>query len=475
MLAALLAFVASIAGIGNDFVYDDRAMFVDVTRLQGLSHWREILTLPFWPPPFYDLLYRPVTSLLLASEYALGGGSPIVFRIVSIALYAAGAALFCSFALRLVSRNAAIAASALWAVHPVHVEAVAQAVNQSELILGIVALLMVIRYLDARRNGALSRRDWTALAALFVLATLVKESGFILPAVLLLVELLLLPSQPFRVRLAMLWPGYTMLALLAVMVLNVRSLVLSGAVLVANPSAALDGAGLGDRVFAMLQVVPMWLRLFVWPLRLQVDFSPRDLGMPDSFGLPEVAGIVLLGAAASTIIYTRKSLNVACFGLAWCAVTLLPVSNIIPVYFMLAERTLFLPSMGFFIAVAAVGQWVVARSTWPPRRVALVAGCAVLCVLGVIRSMSRHLVWNSAHIWVMPRGVEGRANPAAQFNRSNRSTCTVPNVSRLVMVQVGAPSRARPAEAPSTSRNCRSISATEVLLAPAIIQNPAAS
>jgi hypothetical protein len=403
LFAALMAIVASIAGIRNDFVYDDRAMLVEVVRLQGLSHWREILTQPYWPPPFYDLLYRPITSLILASEYALGGGSPMVFRVTSIALYAVSAALFYSLAARLVSRNAALAAAALWAVHPVHVEAVAQGVNQSELLIGIAALSMVIRYMDARRTGALSVHTWMFLLALFALATLVKESGFILPALLALGEFLLLPNQPFRARAALLWRGYLSFAFAAAMVLIVRSLVLSGDVLVANPAAALRQAGLGDRMFAMLQVVPMWLRLFVWPLRLQVDFAPSELGMPDYFGWPEAAGLALLLATAAAMVFTRKRLAVVCFGLAWCAVALLPVSNIIPVFIMLAERTLFLPSIGFLVAAAALGQWAVARTAWRWRRVALAAACSLLCVLGVIRSTSRHLLWNSAHIRVRGR------------------------------------------------------------------------
>lgn len=403
-LTALVAVVASIAGIGNDFVYDDRAMLVDVTRLHGLGQWREILSQPYWPPPFYDLLYRPATSLMLAAEYAIGGGSPMVFRVVSIILYAASAVLFYSLASRLVSRGAALAAALLWAVHPVHVEAVAQAVNQSEIVVVIAALAMAILYLDARRAGAMSAPTWAVLVGLFALATVVKETGFILPALLLLIEWMLLPDEPLRARVANLWRGYAVFGLVAVMVLMARGQVLAGAVLTANPSAALNGASFGDRLFAMLQVVPMWLRLLVWPLRLQVDFAPSELGMPERFGPQELAGVVLLVATFAIILAERRRLRVLSFGLAWCAIGLLPVSNIVPIYIMLAERTLFLPSVGFFVAVAGLGQWAVARARWPWFRTGLVAACGVLCVLGVIRSTSRHLVWNSAHIHVKSSG-----------------------------------------------------------------------
>ncbi|HEX7937725.1 MAG TPA: glycosyltransferase family 39 protein [Gemmatimonadaceae bacterium] len=406
-MAAVFAIAASIAGLLNDFVYDDKAMLVDVTRLRGLGHWREILSQPYWPPPFFDTLYRPVTSLFLAFQYAIGGGSPFVCRGVSIGLYAASAVLFYSLARRLVSPKAALAAAALWAVHPVHVEAVAQAVNQAELLVGIGAMAMAIVYVDARRAGSVSAGQWAFLVITFALMTCAKESAFVVPALLVLVEWLVITGESVRARLARLWGGYAAMLVVALAVLALRGVVLKGQALAGNPSAALGAAPLGDRMFAMLQVVPMWLRLFVWPLRLQVDFSPAELGMPTGFGVSEAMGVVVLAGAAATIALARKRSPAACFGLVWCAVALLPVSNIIPIYILLAERTLFVPSIGFFIAVAAAGQWLVASSTWPMRRAVLTAACAVLCALGLVRSVSRQLVWNSAHLRVKPKTARG--------------------------------------------------------------------
>ena len=410
LVAALVALIASISGILNDFVYDDRAMFLDVSRLHGFDYWREILSQPFWPPPFYDRLYRPLTSLVLATEYAIGGGTPFAFRVVSIGLYVLTAVLFHSLARRLVSPRAALAATALWAVHPVHVEAIAQAVNQSELILGAGAMLMVITYLDARRSGVPAPGTWAWLTLLFALMTLVKESAFILPALLVVTDALLIPGETWRTRIRRLWPGYAALGVVAALSLALRGIVLSGAVLVANPASALRGVDLGGRMFAMLQVVPMWLRLFVWPLHLQVDFDSTELGMPAHFGFPETFGLLLLVAAFTVFVTTRKRLVAASFGLAWCAIGLLPVSNIIPVYFLLAERTLFLPSIGFFLAVAGIGQWSVAR--WPSRRPMIAWACGLLCLLGLIRSTVRELSWNSRHIRVERQADAGSSHIA---------------------------------------------------------------
>ena len=174
---ALVALVASLAGVLNDFAYDDILLVLHDDRIANVSRWTEFLTSPYWPPPHSQDLYRPIASLLLAIQYALGGGGPLIFRVVSYLLYAACAVAVFALASRLLSRRAALAVGVLFAAHPVHVEAVAQAVNQGELIVGLIALVMVCRYIDRRRAGDFRPRDWVFLAALYAAAMLTKENG----------------------------------------------------------------------------------------------------------------------------------------------------------------------------------------------------------------------------------------------------------------------------------------------------------
>src|SRR6476661_298065 len=87
LLIIVAALASCIGGLFNDFVYDDIPIIRDNVRLHDLSQWPNILGRPYWPPPFVEQLYRPLTSFVLALEYVGGGGHPIVFRLVSYALY----------------------------------------------------------------------------------------------------------------------------------------------------------------------------------------------------------------------------------------------------------------------------------------------------------------------------------------------------------------------------------------------------
>ena len=404
MVVALVALAASLAGVLNDFAYDDILVVLHDDRVQSASRWAEFLTSPYWAAPHVQDLYRPIASLLLAAEYALGGGGPLIFRVVSYALYAASAVAVFALASRLLSRRAALAVAVLFAAHPVHVEAVAQAVNQAELVVGLIAVVMVCRYVDRRRARDLRSRDWIILAALYAVAMLTKENGFVLPGLLVVAELVLIADVPLRARIRTLWRGYLSLAAIAAVILMIRATVLSGDVVGAFTAEALVGLGLGGRMLTMLQVVPMWVRLFVWPAHLQIDYSPNEIVASSGFGPHEALGLGLVLAAIAVVYVVRRRAPVVSFGLLWCAIALFPVSNIVPTSIVLAERTLFLPSIGFLLAAGALGASLVTFAKRPASviRVTLVHMCVVLTILGIARSAERQRDWrNAAHVWVV--------------------------------------------------------------------------
>jgi hypothetical protein len=399
LVVGLVALAASAAGLLNDFVYDDIPLIRDNVRIHGLGHWHEILTLPYWPPPFVQQLYRPVTLFLLALEYKVGGGSPIVFRVASYALYVVSALAVYWLASRLLSRPAALCSALLFAVHPVHVEAVALGVGQAELLVGILAVAMVYRYIERRGADGLTTRDWLLLVVLYAVAALSKENGFVLPALLAAAELIPLDALSVREKIAKLWLGYAALAATAACLIAIRLAVLRGQAFHVVATASIAGLSVGGRALAMLQIVPMWLQRFVFPAHLQVDYTP-PVGASGYSTIQALAGVAIIVCALAAIVLARRRAPVVAFGVAWCIIGLLPVSNLIATGVVLAERTLFLPSIGFVIAVGALAEWLLAhRPGATPRRVAA-AACGVLLVLGIVRSASRHHVWNSAHLVV---------------------------------------------------------------------------
>lgn len=385
-----VALLVCLTGLHNQFTQDDLPLIAQNARLHDLAHWRTIVTSPFWPPPYSEDLYRPLTALLLGIEWALGKGGPLLFRIVSDLLYAGAAVAVLGLARRVLPLGLAALVALLFAAHPVHVEAVALGAGQSELLAGIFLTAAVSRYLGRRRSGGLGAGDWAWLGALYLAACFSKEHGLVLPGLLLAAEVLLV-SGPWRERLRTLLPGYLLLVALAGLVLLARAAVLPGNLAGTFTADALVGVSLPARALTLLRIVPEWTRLLLWPAHLQADYSPQELVASTGLGSVEALGALLLSGTVLAVWLTRKRAPTVAFGLCWMAIALFPVSNLaVPTGILLAERTLFLASVGMLLALGGVLQLV-----WRRRALPIAAAVATVLVLaGMARSAERETVWH---------------------------------------------------------------------------------
>jgi len=398
IVVALFAIAASIVGIRNDFVFDDIAVIRDNPYVHAL-YIGDMFRYAYWPPPFVRELYQPVTEIVLALEYTAGHGAPLVFRLVSYALYALCAVLAYRLALRLVPPNIALAIGCLFAVHPVHVEAVALGVNQAELIVAACCLIAAALYIDRRRSGRLSALDWLIIALLYAVAVLAKENGAVLPLLLVAADLTILRTTSEPVSPRMRAGGYAVLAAILIAYLAVRARVLSDLAMASVPVIDLRGLGVGGRMLVMLQIVPQWLRLLAWPHHLQVDFAPGEIARPGMLGVMGAIGVLIVIVYAALLAWSWTRSPRLAFALLWLGIALVPVSNFIPTGVLLAERTLFLPSVGFVLGLGIAADWLIARAAFGRQTVRILVACAaLLLVLGVVRSANRQSVWNSRHV-----------------------------------------------------------------------------
>lgn len=409
VLIALLAITASISGLGNQWTQDEIAIIWGNPRMHDLGvAWRFFVD-PYWPPPFVPALYRPFASVSYALEWALSGGTPLLFRIVSYLLYAACSVMVFRLARLRLPLVAAALAAALFAVHPVHVEAVALAINQNELWVALLSCLAVVRYVRERSTGQpLSTRSQLILTGLYLVACLFKENAFVLPGLLVAAEVLLIRSaEPVALRIAQGRRLLLLLMLVAVSVYWIRTQVLQGNLAGDSTAEGLVGQTIGGRALTMVSVVPHWFRLMLWPAHLQADYNPSEIVAQTSWGSMQTLGLLLILATALAAIAAWRRAPVITFGLAWFAIGLFPVHNVIvSTGIVLAERTMFLPSIGAMLALGGLGAFLLERGG-ARLRVGLAAAAGALIVLGLYRSTTRHPVWSDQFtLWYRTANVD---------------------------------------------------------------------
>ncbi len=390
--AALIAAGAYAVTAGYAFVYDDIHIIQNKTLLHSLANWRDILRTTWWG----YALYRPLTELSFALDWTLSNGDPGWFHLVNLLLHAVTTALVFRLARTGLGTVGAGGAALAFAVHPVHVEAVASVVGRAEVLAACMALAAVLCY---RLDGTLARqgdggpRRWAAsLGALAALAAglAAKETAFAIPGLFLLsdwFEAGIHDEQPATVlrRHAVLWIGSVALALEW---LWIRATIV-GDLAGDHPAAGLEGQGFVGRLLVMAPVVLEYVRLLWFPLRLSADYSPDFLPAAARVSLRGVAGLGLLVALAGLAIRARHRAPVITLGLGWIGGTLLIVSNlIVPTGVLLAERTLYLPSVGAVLVFGWLVAWT--EASWRHLGVAL---AALAVTAGLVRTSTRLPTW----------------------------------------------------------------------------------
>jgi hypothetical protein len=396
LLVGLVALAGSITGLRDGFPYDDTYIVEHNRQVHTLAHPARFFTDPYWPPLYRggNTLYRPLTSIGFAGQWVAGAGTPLTFHLVSVALYLLASLAVLGLAAELLPLGPATMAAILFAAHPVHVEAVAGVVGQSELWVGLFAAAGAWAYVRGRNAIGLIPSARYTIYGCYAGACLAKENGVMLLGLLVGAELLLSPAPGnWRVRLASLRETWAILLGIAATFLLARTTVI-GSFAGDWPNRLIAHADLPQRFLTMLPVVTQWLRLLLWPARLQIDYGPRELMPADGFGPAQALGLLLLGTLVGVTAWAWRRRPVIAFGLLWTGIALFPVSNLLlKSGVVLAERTLFLPSIGAMLALAA-GAAMLGEGHPQVSRVLVLGGLAAIG-LGVTRSALRQRDWKN--------------------------------------------------------------------------------
>jgi hypothetical protein len=377
-VAGLLAAVAAAPSIRNGFAADDRWIIAERPLLQHPPSLGAVLKEPYWPVGFGGSLWRPVVLASYAFDYRLAG-SPHWFHAVNVFWAAVATALLTLLACRLADPITGLVTGLLFAVHPVHVEAIANVVGRAELMAasGYAAALLCALSVERRGLQAIG----VALCAAFAIGS--KELAATLPAAIVLVCV----AQGSNVRAA--WRPAAAALVPIVGYYVTHEWVGAGVLGAGGTAVGLEGLGFWQRAWAMLPLTLEWWRLLFVPMHLSSDYSPGELVVTTRVTLAHLAGALVWGGAGWAAWRWRRTLPGVALGLAWLVITVSPVANVVvPTELLVAERTLYLPSFGVLFGLASLGvAW-----PWPVRqRLALVA---LVVVLGAGRSIAREGVWH---------------------------------------------------------------------------------
>ena len=310
--------------------------------------------------------YRPLSIAFFALIYSFSGLNPFPYHLFNVLLYGlAGLMVFkwilLLFKLETNVKWIALATSMLFIAHPLHTEVVANCKSADEilaLLFGIGALFGMVKSVDTKSVW------WMILSFVFMLtACLAKENA--------ITFLLVAPLTLWFFR-------KTKIAVLAAQVLPIIAgglvfLLIRHAVIGSQPTGLVMHDPLNNpflewtgnawilcssatKAATIIYTFGRSVSLLIFPYPLTHDYYPFHIQLQSFSGpLVWVSFIVLLlmmGFGLWSILNMRK----AGYGLLFFLITVSITSNVFfPVGVFMAERFLFLPSLGVLLALVVYG------------------------------------------------------------------------------------------------------------------------
>lgn len=425
--------------LSGNFVWDDRLYLLRDTS--GGPHplirtLQEVIA-NFTNPA---VSYRPLFSASLYMDFKIGGLDPRVYHATSLLLYLLNILLVFGIAVRFWGDGwLAPWTALLFAVHPIHVEAIGWISARSDLICSLFFLASVYCYLIYRE--ASSRFRGAAYAASltgFILALASKEMAIALPFIVLASRLWFPSSEdqalPVRKRAAFsIVPYFVVLAgYLIWRMTHLESA--SSDHLHVTPAARILKEVSPDMVGTISLVTLHYLRLFLLPFSLRAVYDlPPVSDFFDPTSLSAVGGITALAIGA--VVLHRHSMRLF-WAATWTALTMGPAYLLIvtrnPI--LMAERYVFLASVGFCFFIVGVGNWFYNRrpaaSITRLKQGYIGAGIAVVAIFAFL-TVQRTMIWKDEKtLWYdtvqkSPRSSLARTNLGHAYLQENRPDLAV--------------------------------------------------
>jgi len=408
---ALLAAAVYTVTLGNQLVHDDPGLFRYLRGIQGIS---DLFTVLQEGEPHAVLTYLSVyVERWIWGEWIPG------FRITNLVLHALCSSLAALAALVVSGRRwVGLLTGLFFAVHPVHVEAVASIENRKDLLAMAFGASSLIFY-QRSRGGV---RRYLAASVCLVAALLSKAVAAVGLVIMLPAATLLLGSAgrqrgPLglrRVLLLALPTGVVCLGIATAFTGPLQSFFTPRSIYMQTEGLC---RSYSEVLTHTAGAVPESLRLLVYPARLNADYEAPSARRAREKRAGWGVGIAVVALLA--FAWTVRFAPAVAFALLWTMVMYIPVSNLLPVgHFFVAERYLYVPSFGICLLLALILDRLarVQNERYRARVWVTAITCAIV-LAAAVRTVNRTLDWrNTLTFW--SANVKGSADASARANAS---------------------------------------------------------
>lgn len=412
VIIPLLAFVLYWMSLPYGYVLDDQIVITDNQYTKkGVAGIWDILSTESFSGYFggqRDLVagarYRPLSIVTFAIEQSVFGDNPFIRHFINILLYGlVGLLILRIFSILLPktgeSRSWLIGipflAAALYILHPVHSEVVANIKGRDEIMtaLGALgALYFALLYLSSQKKG------WLAASGISMFLGLMSKENAITFLAVIPLTLFFFTKAPRRDYMLTLLPSLLAAIIYIIIRTNVIGYLFKSGVasddLMNDPFIGMSG---GERLATILYTLLEYLRLLIFPHPLTHDYYPYHIPIMHFGKSGTLAALLVYGVLAWLFFKGIKSKSLYAWSIGFYIATLSIVSNFFfPVGTFMNERFIFIPSIAFSLVSAYVLVKHGLSSPKPWMRYAA-AGLLIILMAGyAVKTYNRVPAWKDS-------------------------------------------------------------------------------
>lgn len=353
--------------LGNPAI-KDFSCFPDTSRVNNYSIGFDLKN---------NIILRPVVYFTFALNYAIHGAETFGYHLVNLLFHIGSAMLVYVLFSQLLNVAASnndqtkcngfrienwpylpLFAALLFVCHPLQTQAVTYIIQRFVPLATFFYLASLTLYAHFRSASEKKSRNIAYFASICaaVLAMESKEIAFTLPLIIVLFEFMFF-NGIIKQRVVRLIPILFTLAIIPIKLIQLPSPVRPDSEEVAGAINLVNFSGVSSWDYLMTQfgVIMTYVRLLFLPVGQNFDY---DYPLQQSFFKLEVLiplALILVIIAVGVYLSCRSRENslykICAFGIFWFFITLSVESSIVPIDDLIFEHRVYLPAVGFFIAV----------------------------------------------------------------------------------------------------------------------------
>ncbi|MFG0317238.1 MAG: tetratricopeptide repeat protein [Planctomycetota bacterium JB042] len=384
ILVAVLALLSGFNALRNDLVYDAQVLvksngtFEEAAAEESLPAkvlaLNALFTEGFWDgvnkrvdasrQVLGQALYRPLMLWPMGVLRVTFGDGSLPFNLLNLLFHVLSAVLVFRLGWILTRRRGVAAlAGIVFAVHPLHAEAIAYVAGLGETQSVFLGLLSVVLYCGAATDAGLRPGRLLLAVLAFAAAIFTKEGAATVLVLLILVDLVRKDAPPWGRRLAMLGACAAVIGVNLFIRWKLFGRLAPDATFITKLDNPLMHEGFVARLATGAMLYARSLQLFLVPIGQSADYSFNQLPIARSLFDP-AALVALLVVGATTVwgfVAMRRTPALG-FGLLAFLFTFGAVSNIlVPIGTIFGERLLYLPTVGLSVAAAVLLDRLLSR------------------------------------------------------------------------------------------------------------------